>query len=179
MPIGEYLMTRKASIATLISFLLAISFLSAQDARGLAVVASELGVKNEQVGRQYTVFIGIDKYEHWTPLRNPVKDAQGLRDIIVENYYVDEVIELYDEDATKAGIARTFARLIEETEPSDSVVIFYQGHGYLDALSNSGFWIPGDAGIDHALSSVPHQANVIDLRSSGEVQGFLARLGHR
>ncbi len=37
-------------------------------------------------------------------------------------------------------------------------------------------WRAHHRGIDHALATIPHRANVIDLRSSGEVAGFLAGL---
>ena len=94
------------------------------------------------------VLIAIDKYSQWLPLKNPVKDAQELKDIITCRYYIDEVLELYDEHATKAEISRLFARLIEETKPEDSVFIFYAGHGHLDKLSDNGFWIPVDGGTD-------------------------------
>ncbi len=40
-------------------------------------------------------------------------------------------------------------------------------------------WRAHHRGIDHALATIPHRANVIDLRSSGEVDRFLERLKER
>jgi len=101
------------------------------------------------VGKQYAVFIAINEYEYWTPLKNPVKDAKEIKQILTEKYYVDEVIELYDSDANRTGIYRLFERLIAEVKQEDSVMIFYAGHGHLDTkLTNKGFWIPTDGGTD-------------------------------
>jgi hypothetical protein len=61
------------------------------------VFKSKLGAQ-AVVGRQYALFIAIDKYKDWNALRQPLKDAKELRDILTENYYIDEVVELYGGD---------------------------------------------------------------------------------
>ena len=101
-----------------------------------------------QVGKQYLVLIGIDDYLFWTPLANPVKDAKEVRDIIVERYHIDDVIELYNNQATMRGIRQLFTELQQKVKENDSVLIFYAGHGHLDTVSNTGFWIPIDGGDD-------------------------------
>jgi hypothetical protein len=140
----EILVKRLAAL--LISVMSILSVLYAQD-RGLAVATSALQNGTTLVGRQYAVFIAIDSYREWLPLQNPMKDAKAIRDILQSRYFVDEVIELYDRDATKASILRLFDRLIETLKPEDSVLIYYAGHGFLDK-TDTGFWIPVDAGTD-------------------------------
>ena len=54
------------------------------------------------------------------PLKNPVKDAKEIKAILERRYYVDESIELYDAEATKAGILKLFERLSNELQPEDS-----------------------------------------------------------
>ena len=120
--------------------------LSAQDHRGLEVVAQKISA--EVPGRQIVFLIAVDKYREWTPLKNPVRDARQIADIIARRYFVDERIELYDEDATRVGILRRFESLIGELKPEDSVLIYYAGHGQLDSFTDTGFWIPQDAGTD-------------------------------
>ncbi|MDL2229172.1 caspase family protein [Treponema sp. OttesenSCG-928-L16] len=113
----------------------------AQD-RGLSVVARENIGPSVTLGKQYALFIAIDKYEHWGILNKPVADAKEIRDILLQDYFIDEVIELYDEAATKQNIMRTFAGLQSKLAVHDSLFIYYAGHGYFDKASNAGFWIP-------------------------------------
>ena len=105
-----------------------IPFLAFAQQRGLEVVARELGGEYAKPGKQYVVFIAIDKYLNWLPLRNPVKDAREIKTILSSRYFVDETIELYDGDATKSGILKLFDRLVKNTNPDDSVFIYYAGH---------------------------------------------------
>jgi hypothetical protein len=121
--------------------------LAAQE-RGLNVVAAEHLGKQAQIGKQYALLIAIDRYPEWPPLKKPVADAQEIRDILREQYYIDEFIELYDANATRANIARAFTDLQGRLNINDSLFIYYAGHGYLDPSSQQGFWIPVDAGLD-------------------------------
>ena len=118
------------------------------DVRGLKTVVAQLEGETAVVGKQYAVLIAIDKYKNWMALRNPVNDAREIKDILSRRYYITDFMELYDEDATKAGIVKLFDKLISMTRPEDSILIFYAGHGYLDKSSNTGFWIPVDGGMD-------------------------------
>ncbi|MDR3333953.1 MAG: SUMF1/EgtB/PvdO family nonheme iron enzyme [Treponema sp.] len=119
-----------------------------QDRRGLEVILADAVGKDAVVGRQWAVFIAIDRYQEWRPLSNPVKDAREIRDILTQNYFLDEVKELYNRDATAANIRRLFAELRQKAGVHDSVFVFYAGHGYTDDMSKTGFWIPADAGQD-------------------------------
>ncbi|OHD13715.1 MAG: hypothetical protein A2086_12250 [Spirochaetes bacterium GWD1_27_9] len=135
-------------IIVLISLILLNFILFSQETRGLIKKIKELD-ENATIGKQYAVLIAIDRYKYWQPLKNPVKDAKELKDILQKKYYVDECIELYNEDATKKGIFELFNNLISKVKPEDSLFIFYAGHGHLDTkLTKKGSWIPIDGGID-------------------------------
>ena len=82
------------------------------------------------------------------PLKNPVKDARGIRDILKHRYLIDEVIELFKEDDNKANIIKTFAELKDKVSQDDSVLVFYAGHGHLNKNTETGFWIPVNGGTD-------------------------------
>ena len=103
---------------------------------------------NLKVGKQYLVVIGINEYQHWLPLHSPVHDIQEIRDILLARYYIDELLELYDSQATKANIIKMFVDLQKKVKIDDSVLILYSGHGHLDENSDTGFWIPVNAGTD-------------------------------
>ena len=141
-------MNRLSTILTTI----ALSFccllpVSADPSRGVSTYIQGLDPEL-RVGRQYLVVIGINRYRYWLPLHGPVGDVQEIRNILQSRYYIDEVHELYDEQATKANIIKLLVRLQRTIKPDDSVLILYSGHGHLDEHSNTGFWIPVNAGTD-------------------------------
>jgi len=115
--------------------------------RGLDVAAKAAGGADVKIGKQYAVLIGIDRYAEWSSLANPVEDAKAIKDILSNRYYIDEFMELYDGAATATGIRRLFDDLIDRVGPTDSVLIYYAGHGYKDKYK-TGFWIPSDGGKD-------------------------------
>lgn len=115
--------------------------------RGLEVQVSKLA-KTEKPGKQYAVFIAVNKYQQWNPLKEPVKDAEEIKKTLLFRYYIDQVYSLYDENATKKNILGLFQKLQKELRANDSLLIFYAGHGHLDQNSKTGFWIPVDAGTD-------------------------------
>jgi len=118
----------------------------AQPSRGLDVVASK--ISDTAPGRQIVVLIAVDRYKEWLPLRFPVRDAKRLKDVLEKRYWITDTIELYNEDATKAGIIRKLDTLAQELKPEDSILIYYAGHGHLDSVTDMGFWIPQDGGTD-------------------------------
>src|SRR5208283_4434216 len=142
---------------------------SAQD-RGLLVTAAQID-PTLPPGRQWFVFIAIDKYSEWPGLSNPVRDAKELKRIILDRYYVDEVRELYDKDATKAGMIKLFVELMSKVQSDDSFFLFYAGHGQLDPISNTGFWIPQDGGSDQGVQN--------NWLPNAQIRGYLTNLKAR
>jgi sulfatase modifying factor 1 len=128
-----------------IIFILVIPFSLFSIERGLEISAKHLG-PGCFVGKQWLVIIAINRYRQWPGLQYPVDDAKEIRDVLLHRYYIDECIELYDEESTKEHIAQLFIRLQTKCDVHDSLLIYYAGHGHLDKKSNSGFWIPYDAG---------------------------------
>jgi hypothetical protein len=131
--------------------------LDAQLGRGVSIAPAAQDLPLIQ-GRQILVVIAVSSYEQWVPLASPVKDAREIRDILLSRYRIDQLYELYDDQATKANIIRLFARMQDEVEADDSLLILYCGHGHLDRKSDSGFWIPVNAGTDtyEQLNWLPH-----------------------
>jgi len=125
-----------------------IAFNSYAQSRGMKEVAESTLGNQVNIGKQYALFIAIDAYRQWTPLKKPVSDAKEIRDILQKDYYIDEVIELYNAQATKQNIIRTFTDLQKKIGVHDSLFIYYAGHGYLEDGSKTGFWIPVDGGTD-------------------------------
>lgn len=140
----------KKVIALLFLSFFSIPFFS-QSVRGLQRLVDTLDT-DITAGNQYVFIIAINKYRYWAPLKNPVKDAQKIKEVLEKRYYVDKVIELYDEDATKGNIIKTFKDLQNEITVNDSLLIFYAGHGYYDEeVTKNAYWIPVDGGGDSVL----------------------------
>jgi len=107
-------------------------------------------------GRRYISVIGIDQYRAWDHLDNAVNDARGVLAAFEQHGFVS-LAELLDKDATGDALRRLPGRLKPELGWSDSLVVFFAGHGHTitdrfpDGYSTStGYLIPVDAdGAEH------------------------------
>jgi len=98
-------------------------------------------------GQNFLLLIGIDTYEFWASLHNPVRDCDDITDVLVEDYQFAEsrTFKLYNEEATREGILEMFEKLQEVVTPKDNLVVYYAGHGFYDKSSKLGYWVPVDA----------------------------------
>jgi len=95
----------------------------------------------------YGLIIGIDNYkdENILDLDNPIKDAEKLRQTLIENYNFNEENISFLRNATREDIIRNLDALAKEIGTDDNLLIFYAGHGDWDPDSNNGYWLPADA----------------------------------
>lgn len=115
-------------------------------------------------GRYIALVIGINSYKgYWRPLKNALNDAEGIAEILQNNYQFDEVITLFDKDATRRNIIQKFEWLSENTTKDDNVLIFYAGHGQFNKSLNKGYWVPVDAETN----------SVADYISNNDVKTFI------
>ncbi len=99
-------------------------------------------------GRSYILAIGIDAYQHCGQLVNAVSDAQAFVNLMVDKYRFEkeQVITIFNEHATREGIATAFRSLIKKVRPDvDNVVVYFSGHGYYDQELDEGYWVPVEA----------------------------------
>ena len=101
-------------------------------------------------GRNYLLVIGVNTYSQWNPLHNAVKDCNDLSQVLTEEYTFDKnnVFSLYNHEATRENILEMFERLQKQLGPNDNLVIYYAGHGYYDAESGLGYWVPSNARLN-------------------------------
>lgn len=133
------------AIAT-ISLILTTPF-SLHASRGIRVEL--ISPTGERVtGNQWLFVIGIDTYIEWPRLKTAVNDARSVKNVLLSRYHFnsDHLIELYDEDATRANILSKLRWLARNIIEDDSLFIFYAGHGHLDPITKSGSWIPVESG---------------------------------
>ncbi len=142
----------------------------AAQSRGLSVVTdSASGI--ETFGNYYALIIGIDAYREWNPLQTAVKDATGLRDILVARYGFDKehVVLLVDEEASRSRITMALRNLVAGLGKTDNLLIYYAGHGQIDDLSGDGYWIPAEGKLKDPSTWVAHSM-VKNLLSSDSVR---------
>ena len=147
-------------------------------------------------GRHYSIAIGIDDYDspRWPHLRNPVADARRVLGLLIERYGFEPVglqgsrlLVSGDpaEPPTKQAILNAIQSLAtERLTDQDALVIYYAGHGSMDA--SFGYWIPQDgrdtAGyVEHAWlqqvlrdSKARHVLVISDSCFSGKLAGSAA-----
>jgi hypothetical protein len=107
------------------------------------------------IERKFALLIGVGDYGNGIPkLNSPLKDIQDMARLYREQFGY-EVRALPNGD--KASIVRELNRLILQSGPNDSIVIFYAGHGQLVEKTGRGYWIPGKASPDNPAQWISNQ----------------------
>jgi caspase domain-containing protein/uncharacterized protein DUF4384 len=79
-------------------------------------------------GEWRALVIGIDAYQHVSPLNGAVNDARDIAGTL-EAAGVQDLTTLYDEEASREGILNAWRDLINRSETDDVLVLSYAGHG--------------------------------------------------
>jgi hypothetical protein len=106
-------------------------------------------------GRYHALIIAINIYQdsRIPELETPVHDALRLANTLEEQYGF-RIEYLLNTDATYDDVVKALRRLVAETEPEDSVLIYFAGHGDLDPLFESSRWLPVDAELDNSKTYI-------------------------
>jgi hypothetical protein len=132
--------------------------------RGLTrVVAGSEG--DVLAGKDFALLIGIDEYQHFPPLSNPVLDVKAL----------DHELRTVYQFETKLLINATEAVVLEELKsialrawrPEDQVLIFYAGHGEVDQV---------DEGYISGVDTVPVSKGGRSALSHAYLQRIVSRI---
>ncbi len=113
--------------------------------RGAAVTSGERGAV-PIVGEYWAVIVGIDRYRHVEKLDSAVRDAQAVREVLVQRYGFapGRVTMLLNDQATREAIEDALFAVGKRAGPEDSLFIYYAGHGQTDPDTQRGFWVPVD-----------------------------------
>lgn len=104
-----------------------------------------------RTGRSVIVAIGIDRYQHWQPLTNAVRDATGTVAVFERLGFEQIVAPLLDGRATGTAIQALVSDELRALSADDSLVLFYAGHGgtrihrFGNDVVKTGYLIPVDA----------------------------------
>jgi hypothetical protein len=116
--------------------------------------------------RRVATVVGINEYAHWPRLEGAVSDASRVAESL-RNRGFDEVIEIYDGDATREQILwQLGVDLPARTGKEDLVVIYFAGHGQTETLPNGekrGYVIPVESPVDDPFASAISMAQLRSL----------------
>ena len=112
------------------------------------------GDDNKQ--KYYAVLIAIDDYQgdEWAPLKTPVNDANSLSDVLTGKYGFEEVVTIFDKDATRANIIDNIDRLAQRISAEDNLLVYFSGHGI--KIEEEGYWVPADARTKERSQLIPN-----------------------
>lgn len=137
----------------------------------------------KKIRRYQALLFGNNAYQYPIPvLDTPIGDVEETAEVLrVQFGYDTQVIH----DATKMRIIQEMNKVAEKVSPEDSVLLFYAGHGYLDDVTNMGYWIPVDASVKTAANWISNNdiakllhaipANQLILISDSCFSGSLTR----
>ena len=155
----------------LVTFSLASNAVLANSQRGLSVNKSGSDVPLIW-GNYHALIIGINQYRHWNRLQTAVKDAEVLKEVLIEKYRFEgkDVILRTDKTATRKQIIHDLRQKAVDLGEKDNLLIYFAGHGQLDELTGDGYWIPVEGQLKDPSTWVSH-STLKNVLSSEMVRG--------
>ena len=103
--------------------------------------------------------IGINEYQNAPPLSYAVSDATEIRDVLIHelSFPPDNITCLFDEEATRKNILKTYLSFTsEDVEPDERIIVFFAGHGQTRSgyKGEVGYLVPSDADISDFSSFI-------------------------
>ena len=112
-------------------------------------------------GRNYALLIGIEAYDEWESLANPVNDAKTIKKVLDENYEFETKLL---PNPTIREILVALNELSEKTfSDNDQIFIFIAGHGDFDEKNKIGYLVGKDAKVNDPFREVGYRS-YLDLR---------------
>ena len=100
-------------------------------------------------GRQYALVIGNNDYKHLPKLMSAVADAEAVAAVLAERYGFKTTLL---KNASRMKLLLALNRMRAELSESDSLLIYYAGHGTLERQTQTGYWLPVDAQDDNDIN---------------------------
>ena len=107
-------------------------------------------------GQRYALVIANQNYQHLEKLDTPVADGRALAELLQKRFGF-EVILLAD--ATRRQVLGALNGLRAKVGADDDVLVYYAGHGEMDAITARGYWVP----VDGEKDSLAQWISVIDI----------------
>jgi len=111
-----------------------------------------------QKGQYHALLIGVSEYDHDSvnDLAQPEQDAEQLASILAENYTFERDNIVILKSPRRGEILDALDALTQRMGENDNLIIFYAGHGYWDAQTQQGYWLPADAQQERRRDWIPN-----------------------
>jgi len=93
-------------------------------------------------GRYHALIIGNNNYTHYPALKTAINDAKQAESILRDKYGFKTTLIL---DADRYSILTALNKLSATLTSKDNLLIYYAGHGEINAQNQRGYWLPVDA----------------------------------
>jgi len=110
--------------------------------------------KELRIGNYHALVIGNNRYANLPNLESAVPDAQAVDELLRTRYGFRTRVLL---NATRAQILSALNEYRGILGSEDSLLIYYAGHGELDAQNLRGYWLPVDAQRDENTEWISDQ----------------------
>jgi uncharacterized caspase-like protein/peptidoglycan/xylan/chitin deacetylase (PgdA/CDA1 family) len=121
-------------------------------AKGAAAPTAAPVAINPGYRDSWAIVIGIDDYAKWPKLQYAARDAQAVRETLIQKFgfATDHVVSLINKEATRTGILATFHDKLAHSgmQKGDRLFVFFAGHGATRQLSSGrdlGYIVPVDS----------------------------------
>jgi len=121
-----------------------------------------LDVFYENLGKDYALVIGNNKYKDLPNRETASHDAKSVGQILKDKYGFSVNILL---DATRSDILLALSDLRKSLEKSDNLLVYYAGHGWLDQEGDEGYWLPVDASQDNQINWISNSSITTSLKA--------------
>jgi len=108
-----------------------------------------------QFGNFYALIIGNNDYASYPDLQTPTTDAKSLEVLLRERYGFKTKLLL---NANRHAIMSALNELNQKLTDKDNLLIYYAGHGEIDAKSQSAYWLPVDAEAGNSANWISSQS---------------------
>ncbi len=109
----------------------------------------ELNNEAATPGRYYALVIGNNAYQKIRRLKTAEDDAREVELLLKERYGFSTKLLL---NATRQQIISALNFYRRELDSSDSLMIYYAGHGVNDSDADKAYWLPVDASLDDSAN---------------------------
>jgi hypothetical protein len=112
--------------------------------RSLPSPKNNKNIKLNPNGKYYALLIGNSDYENWENLVSPANDVKEIKKVLDKSYKFEKIITVFN--GSKKEIVSAFKELSLISTPNDYVLIYYSGHGEIEA--QQAYWVPKDGSKD-------------------------------
>lgn len=107
------------------------------------------------LGRYHALVIGANAYTGYSPLSSAVNDAQKVAAVLKSRYGFQAEVLL---NPTRLDILAALDQMREALKPEDNLLVYFAGHGEIDAASKQGYWLGVDARPQQPSTWIPNRA---------------------